>query len=274
MDLIVAIVIIVVSTAVAIGAMLLVRRHAPDGSYFNDGDRAAGVFGVLATGFAVMLGFVVFLAFESYDSARSGAEAEALIVAQQIETAEFLPVPVRGELIGELVCYARSVAGVQWQRMENGTLGEQLNPFAADMFRTMQTVEPVSAAETSAYDRWHEQTSAREEARSERIHGAVGVIPTPLWIVLFLTAVLIFVFLLFFADSGEPAVVQAMLMGSVVAVLTAAMLLLAALDHPFRDGIGGLRPVAMERTLQIIDEELAVAQTQFTLPCDLSGNRL
>ena len=32
-------------------------------SYFADGDRAAGVFGVLA-GFALLSGFVVFLAFE------------------------------------------------------------------------------------------------------------------------------------------------------------------------------------------------------------------
>jgi hypothetical protein len=30
-----------------------------------DVDRAAGVFGLLATGFAVLLGFVVFLAFTS-----------------------------------------------------------------------------------------------------------------------------------------------------------------------------------------------------------------
>ncbi len=88
-----AFVVVVVATALAIGAMLFVRRRAPDGSYFNDGDRAAGVFGVLATGFAVLLGFVVFLAFESYDAARSGAEREALITAQQVETAQFLPEP-------------------------------------------------------------------------------------------------------------------------------------------------------------------------------------
>jgi hypothetical protein len=53
--------------------MLLVRRRAHAGSYFEDGDRAAGVFGVLATGFAVLLGFVVFLAVESFDASRSGA---------------------------------------------------------------------------------------------------------------------------------------------------------------------------------------------------------
>ena len=54
------------------------------------------MFGVLATGFAVLLGFVVFLAFTSYDSARAGAEDEAPIVAQQIETAQLLPPDVSG----------------------------------------------------------------------------------------------------------------------------------------------------------------------------------
>src|SRR6187431_475847 len=110
MNHVLAIFLIVVSTAIAITAMLLVRRHAPDGSYFNDGDRAAGVFGVLATGFAVLIGFVVFLAFTSYDAARAGAESEATIVAQQVETAQFFPAAVREELTAELVCYARSVA--------------------------------------------------------------------------------------------------------------------------------------------------------------------
>ena len=82
-------------SVVAISAMLLVRRRAPEGSYFEDGDRAAGVFGILATGFAVLLGFVVFLAFESFDTSRSGAVAEAQIVAEQFETAQLMPAGVR-----------------------------------------------------------------------------------------------------------------------------------------------------------------------------------
>lgn len=91
MTLLWAALIVLVATALAIAAMLTVRRTAPAGSYFEDGDRAAGVFGVLATGFAVLLGFVVFLSFESFDTSRAGAEAEAEIVAQQFETAQFFP---------------------------------------------------------------------------------------------------------------------------------------------------------------------------------------
>src|SRR6476620_956309 len=109
-------------TALAVTAMLLVRRRAPAGSDFEDGDRAAGVFGVLATGFAVLLGFVVFLAFESFDTSRSGAETEAQIVREQFETVQLFPKVVRARLSAELVCYARAVVHDEWPKMQAGTL--------------------------------------------------------------------------------------------------------------------------------------------------------
>ena len=56
---------------------------------------------------------------------------------------------------------------------------------------------------------------------------------------LFFIAAVIFVYMLFFADSGERAVVQGMLMGSVVAVMTVLLLLLNGLDKPFHPGVGG-----------------------------------
>ena len=74
--------IILGTTAVMVAAMLLIRRGSPEGSRFQDGDRASGVFGVLSTGFALLLGFVVFLAFTKYDDTRSGAETEALVLVQ------------------------------------------------------------------------------------------------------------------------------------------------------------------------------------------------
>jgi len=272
MNLVWAMLIIIAASAVAVAAMLRVRRNAPDGSYFNDGDRASGVFGVLATGLAVLLGFIVFLAFTSYDNSRVGAEAEALTVAQQLETAQFFPPAVVGELTGELVCYARSVARGEWPRMQAGTQGEHINPWGVELFRTLKTVQPKTASEQAAYGKWLDQTADREAARSDRIHGAVGVIPAPLWLLLFFSAGVIFVYMLFFADSGERAVVQAMLMGSVVAVIVAMLLLVRFLDTPFHPGIGGLRPVAMERTLVLLDQELRVANQNEPLPCDASGS--
>ncbi|WP_160049855.1 hypothetical protein, partial [Raoultella sp. 18112] len=86
MNLVVGILVVIVATAVTVTAMLAVRRRAPEGSYFQDGDRASGVFGVLATGFSVLLGFIIFLSFQSYDSSRTGADLEATTVLQQTQT--------------------------------------------------------------------------------------------------------------------------------------------------------------------------------------------
>ena len=46
------------------------------------------------------------------------------------------------------------------------------------LFQTLQTVDPQTPAEQAAYAKWLDQRAAREEARQDRIHGAVGVIPT------------------------------------------------------------------------------------------------
>jgi hypothetical protein len=271
MNLVWSAVVIAVATALAVTAMLLVRRRAPEGSRFVDGDRASGVFGVLATGFSVLLGFVVFLAFESYDQSRSGAEQEALVLSQQVETAQFLGTPVSAELSGELVCYGRSVVHSEWPRAESGNQGDAINPWGVALFRTFKTVNPQTPSEQAAYGKWIDQTSDREAARIDRIHGAVGVIPSPLWVVLLLISIVVFVFMLFFADPGEGAVAQGVLMGSVTTVVVSMLLLIAFLDSPFHSGVGGVRPVAMERTLRIIDEALQAIGGPAQLPCDAQG---
>ena len=273
MNLFWAALIVVLVTVVATTAMLLVRRRAPEGSYFEDGDRAAGVFGVLATGFAVLLGFVVFLAFESFDTSRSGAISEAQIIAEEFETAQLMPDAVRGRFSGELVCYARSVVHQEWPQLESGTLANGHNPWGIAMFRTLKTVEPRSATEQAAYSKWLDQRTDRESARADRTHGGEGVIPTPLWIVLLLSAGIIFVFMLFFADSAERSIVQATMMGSVAVVISSTLLLLWFLDHPYSESVGGLRPAAMQRTVDQLMHEQGIADGHFEIPCDEQGTR-
>ena len=271
MNVFVALLVIAASAGLAISALLLVRRHAPDGSYFHDGDRAAGVFGVLATGFAVLLGLVVVLAFTSYDDSRAGAETEALTLAQQYEVANLLP-PAAGRRLGsELVCYGRSVVHQEWPRMRNGTQTDAANPWGVALFRTLRGIEPKTASQQAAYAKWLDQRLDRESARNARIHGAVGVIPGPLWLVLFVIAAMIVGFMLLFADSGEPAFVQATLIGTVVAVMVATLLVIGFLNNPYRPGLGSLQPTAMQRTLRILDEERQIVGDRTPPPCDERG---
>ena len=94
-------------------------------------------------------------------------------MAQQVQTAQFLPKDTAAELTGELVCYGRSVVGIEWDA-RTLALGGPDQPPGAEMFHTLEVSQPQTATEQSAYDRWMDQTAQREQARVARVHGAEG----------------------------------------------------------------------------------------------------
>ena len=270
MNLALAIVIILVSTAAAVGIFLLVRRRAPQGGHFSDGDRAAGVFGVLATGFSVLLGFVVFLAFTSYSNASSGSQQEATDLIQMVETAQLLPPAVRSTLSGELVCYGRAVVYQEWPQLRAGR-EPSFNPWALTLFRTLTTINPRSSTEQAAYSKWLDQTSDRELARSNRVQGSNGVIPGPLWFILLLSGGLVLVYVFFFADRAEGKIAQALLVGSVTAMLATSLLVIQFLANPYHPGYGSLKPTAMVRVLGQIQQATIALHLPMRIPCDSAG---
>ncbi len=270
MNLALASAIVAASVGVSVAIFLLLRRHAPPGGRFTDGDSAAGVLGLLATGFAVLLGFIVFLAFGSYDAAQSGARAEATDVIQQFETAQLLPPAARARLSGELVCYGRAVVGIEWPLLRAGHK-PSFNPWGLALFETIRTVEPRTAAEQAAYSHWLDQTTAREEARLDRVQAGRGVIPAPLWLIVFALGALVFGYALLFADPSESALAQGATAAAIAATLSASLLVVRFLDNPYSPGVGSLKPTDMVRVLGQIDEASHALGVVVHAPCGQTG---
>ena len=273
MNLLIGAAVIIFLAVLAIGVMLFVRRNAPEGSYISDSDRASGIFGMIAGGFAILLGFIVFLAFASYDQSRAGAEREAVIVVQQYQTAQFFDPETAADLTGALVCYGRYVVYQEWPEMEDGSLGDSLNPWGTALFIAMKDVQLENSTQETAFGSWMDQTFERQDARQDRVHGAEGIMSWPLWVVLVVMALVVFGFMLMFADSAERWWVQAAQVGAVVAVTVATMLVIRLFETPFQDGVGGLEPVAMERTLDIMNQVSDVG-IQGDPPCAEDGQPL
>jgi hypothetical protein len=183
-----------------------------------------------------------------------------------------MPGDAAAALTGQLICYGRTVVATEWPAMEDGTLGNSVNPWGVEMFRSISAVVPRTAPQQSAYDRWMDQTATREQARQDRVHGAEGVLPWPLWVVLILLSCVVFTFMLFFADPAEAAVTQVLLMGSVTVVVTLLLFLLVFFNKPHGEGFGKLGPTAMTRSLALIDTELTLVGADVTPPCDSRGD--
>lgn len=260
------------ASGLAVGALLLVRRWSPHGGHFGDTSRAAGVFAILATSFAVLFAFVVFLAFGSYNTSSSNAQSEAQAVGEQFEAAQLLPAADGPALTAELQCYARSVVYQEWPEMARGhTLN--INEWSAALFLSERKIDPVTPTQQAAFSHWLDLTTLREQSRNDRALGEDGVIPSPLWFVLLISAGMVWGFVFLFADRGEGAFVQAVLIASVTAMLVSGMLLIRFLDHPYNPGSGSLKPTAMEQLLVRMDEGIKILKLDVPDLCDANGQR-
>lgn len=265
----VAILVVAGTSGLAVGLMLVLRRRAPEGGRFTDSDRAAGVFSVLGTGLAVLIGFAIFLAFEDYGDAQRDAEQEAGATFQQFQDARLLGAPGRSAEIA-LGCYARSVVHVEWPAMRAGDgRSVQTEHWALALADLTPRLDVADQKAHAAFADWLQQATAREQGRHGRLLEARHPLPGLLWLMLILGSVLVVGFILLWADPKEPAGAQATLVGSVTGLLTVSLLLVSFLNSPYGTHRGSIHPGAMAQALGDMRVDLSAIDGG----CDARGVR-
>jgi hypothetical protein len=272
MSLFLALGIIAVAVSIAVTLMLLVRRFAaPAGGFFTDSDRAAGVFGVTGTGFAVLLAFVIFLSFSSYDRAREKASVEAVAVSQLFTTANLFSPDARRQLHGELICYARAVIHEEWRTMRDERESPVVDDWVARIEGTVDGTQLHVDKQRLGFDHWFDQSAEQREGRRGRLAEAEPLVPGLVWLALFLGGGLIIVYMCFYADPREPVFVQALMMGAVTTMVVAGMLVVRFLDRPYTNAGGSIKPTAMTTTLREMESRNTASGSGAVRLCDDRG---
>jgi hypothetical protein len=272
MNLLVAALVLVGAVGVAVAGMYVVRRRAPAGGFYSDSNRAGAVFGVIGTAFAVLLAFVIFLAFESYDTARRQAQHEADAVQELYATAYFLSPQKRDELQVQLICYSRSVIHEEWPAMKHQRSSPVVDQSIVRFETSIFGFEPTEEQDKIALSHWVDKNAAREDTRRGRIAEATPFVPSPVWAILLLGSVITVVYMLSFADSGERFLTQALMIGAVTAIFVASLLFVHFLDHPYENTYGSIKPVDMTRTLEVMNADQKISGRSLHVPCDAHGN--
>lgn len=262
--------VIVLAGGAATTAMLLLRQRAPEGGWFRDTTRAAAVFNVLAGAWSVMLAFVAFIALDHYSDAENQSSIEAFSVGTQHETAELLPSATL-ELRAVLICYGRAVVYREWPAMRRGERSPTVDHWVDSLKKRMESVPVDDDREEVGFDEWFDATIDRDAARRSRLNGAEGVLPTPMWFILLLGALLVVAYPLLFSDRGERPIPQSALMASITVLVVALLLVVDFLDHPFSEEAGGIRPTDMASTVERMVSARPEGGSAPRLPCDDSG---
>ncbi len=148
--------------------------------------------------------------------------------------------------------------------MRDGHSSELVETWIADLRREFGATNPQGAREEAAYGQWFDEEAQRREGRRERLAEATPFMPVTLWFALGVGATLTLAYMVAQADRREGRFIQAIPIGFASALVTAGLLVVVFLDHPYTAGQGSIAPTEMRRTLTLIDRDIAA-------PCDERG---
>ena len=255
MDLWLAALIIVGAAAVSATGMLIVRRRAPEGTYFKDPIPAGAVYTVAGTAYMVIVAFVFFVAFESYHAANTDAQDEATAILAMFHSVGPFDPEARARLQGQVVCYAREVVSEEWPAMREGKTSPVVDARVTALEESAEQISISGAKQLAAYDQWFALNEERRRGRQGRIGESEGLVPPVIWLILIIGAVVVIASVVLFADAREAAVTQAVMIAGVAIIVVSGLVLVRFLDQPYEDKSGSIKPTAMERALAQMDRD-------------------
>ncbi len=241
--------------ALSAAGMLIVRRRAPAGTFFNDPIPGGAVYTVAGTAYMVILAFVFFIAFESYGGAKADAEEEATATLAMFHAAEPFGPAASAELQGQVICYAREVISDGWPAMREGGGSRVVDARVSALEESAEQIPVDDAKQAAAFEHFVALNEERRQGRQGRIGESDGLVPPVVWLILIIGAVVVIGSVALFADREEAAVTQAALAIAVAIIVVSGLVLVRFLDKPYEDKSGSIKPAAMQRTLGLMERE-------------------
>lgn len=224
---------IVVFAALTMLVHALVRRLVPYPVLAKHNDITGFLLAIVGPIYAVLLAFVVILAWESFDAANRTAIDEAAAASALYRLADSFPDPQRSALRGEILHYGELIEREEWPAMQTGgdsedvrTSGERISRLAVEMVNA----GPVrhTAVENTVMSlavRMHDGRLARLSQNREGV-------PPAVWVGLILGAMVTIGFTYLF--GVENFRLHLVLTGLLAVLIAVNFAMIVALDYPYR----------------------------------------
>jgi hypothetical protein len=266
----VSIAIIIVGAEICALALILIRRYRQQRpNRYHKSPIAGDIFGVIGTGFAVILAFVVFGTFESYQRARDDTGIESVATRQMYYLAEFFQPAYRDQLQGDLICYGRSVVHIEWPLMAIGQSSPVVDAWVDRLDRDMVATPIATNKEIEIFNTWYAREPERQEGRRGRVAEATPYVPPFVWATVGLLFVVVVGYEILFARPKSPLIPQVLGISAVAATMLAGMVIVYVLDAPFADRGAQLAPVRMQATVATMESSYHAEPA--TIPCNADG---
>ncbi len=243
----IGVLLVVVVPALVLLVQWGIRRRWPALAVGEHNDVVGFIIAVVGVIYAVLLGFVVIVTWESFNSAESivGQEASTLRSIHR-ESAAF-PQETREQIQGLVRQYATEVVNEEWPAMADAEPGDpRVGDVLDELTATIAAVPVSTPAQAEFVGAEAQRLSELVALRSERLDYADRGIPEVLWVALVVGGVVTVGFALLF--GLRRAVLHSLMVGSLAALVGVLFFVTLVINYPFAGDVA-VQPEPFERVL-------------------------
>ncbi len=243
-----ALIVVVVPTLLTMCGPVVVRRLVGVERIVGNNEVAGFKFATLGVIYAVLLGLVVISVWEKFSEAEDAVTRESGALASLYRVAGGLDSEAQQALGDALSRYANSVVQDDWPAMAKREESAATRKALDAVYTTIFALGIETARDTVLLDALLTELDMVTDARRERLALADGVVPQPIWLVLFIGAALTLGFTFFFGLENLRA--QVLMAGMLALTIFLALLVAVSISHPFTGPIS----VTPDPILRVLDD--------------------
>ena len=235
----------------AVVGLLLVRSHVSHPRLQPHHDVAGYIYSGLAVLYAVLLAFVVIIAWQQFNTTDIRVHREADELSNLFRAAQAFPTPVQDAMFEAVRGYARAVIEEEWSDMGRGTENPRAWQAYEHLWQIVRTLEPHSPAEINWHATMLQSLMTLNDCRRDRLADSRAVLPKVLWVALLSGGVINLGYTYLF--GVKSLTVHLVITMAPTAMTTLLLLVILILDHPFA-GSFRVEPEPFVRVLQRVDQ--------------------
>jgi hypothetical protein len=216
------------------------KRHAHN-------DLIGWQLSILGTTYAVILGFMLYAVWTTFEQAELNVGLEANAVVDIYRLADALPEPQRTQLKTLARSYVDMVINQDWPQMTKGQIPEKSAAINVEMWKTVVSVKSALPIENNAQEHLMSELGSIAQHRLTRILQSTTQLPNVLWCILLVGGGLTIVSACTFGT--ESVKLQALQVFCLSLLVSLSLVAISEIHRPFH-GLIHVTDYAFRRALQ------------------------
>jgi Protein of unknown function (DUF4239) len=226
------ILVILVCTSASMLLLWLLQRFWPYSERRNHNDIIGWQVSVLGTTYAVIVGFMLYAVWTTFQSAEINAENEANCLVNVYRLADGLPAAQRVQVQQLARQYATEVIDQEWPAMNRDEATFSARGSIEGLYAVVMQAKPATFAEQSSMNLALSEIASLTEHRRVRELESQSKLPSVLWVVLLVGGVITTISACLFGTENFR--LHALQVFSLTLLLSLALVAIGDIDRPFQ----------------------------------------